>query len=272
MPLPAQRIDDVLRRHNVTVSGNPAGQPMLFGHGFGSSQAAWREIIPEFESDFAIVAIDHMGCGASDVAAYDRGKYDSLHGHADDIVDIVEALDLHDVVYVGHSVSGMMGLLAANRAPERFAHLVLVGPSPRYIEDDGYPGAFTQETIDGLLDSLDSNFLGWSSVMAPTIMGRPDRPELGDALADSFTTMDPAIAAQFARVTFLSDNRRDLRDVTVPTLILQSSDDVIAPFAVGEYVHEQIPGSEYVVMTSRGHVPNLSDPHTVAAHIRSYLS
>jgi sigma-B regulation protein RsbQ len=267
------RRTDALRRNNVRVTGNPTGRPLVFGHGYGGSQESWSEVIPAFENDFKIVLFDHVGAGGSDVSAYDRGKYDSLHGYADDLIEIIEQLELTDVVYVGHSVSAMMGVLASIRAPDRIGTLVLVGPSPRYVDSDsdGYSGAFTQEAIDGLLDSLDSNYLGWSSVMAPMIMGNADRPELGEALTESFTTVDPVIAAQFARVTFLSDNRRDLADVTVPTLILQSSDDVIAPMSVGEYVHRSIPGSEMIVMTSRGHVPNLSDPEQVATYIRSYL-
>jgi sigma-B regulation protein RsbQ len=244
---------------------------MVFAHGFGGNRESWRLVAPEFEKDYTVVLFDHVGAGGSDTSAYDRGKYDSLHGYADDLIEIIEQLDLRDVVFVGHSVSSMIGVLAANRIPGRFSHLVLVGPSPRYVHDEGYESGFTQDAIESLLDSLDSNYLGWSSDMAPTIMGNADRPELGEDLTSTFFTVDPQIAGQFARATFLSDNRRDLADVTVPTLILQSSDDVIAPLPVGRFVHANIPGSTYVEMTSRGHVPNLSDPAQVIAHIRSYL-
>ena len=262
---------NTLTRNNVTVSGNPLGQPLIFAHGFGCGQGAWRYVIPQFEEHYKVIAFDHVGSGGSDVTAYDRGKYDSLNGYADDILEIIAELELKDVIYVGHSVSSMMGVLAANRAPELFAKLILVGPSPRYVDDGSYKGGFTQDAIDGLIDSLDSNYLGWSSLMAPVIMGNPERPELGAELTASFCAVDPTIAGQFARATFLGDNRRDLAEVTVPTLVLQSSDDVIAPVEVGEFVRDSIPGSTYVVMTSRGHVPNLSDPEQVAANIRSFI-
>ena len=262
---------NTLTRNNVTISGNPLGQPLIFAHGFGCGQGAWRYVIPQFEEHYKVIAFDHVGSGGSDVTAYDRGKYDSLNGYADDILEIIAELELEDVIYVGHSVSSMMGVLAANRAPELFAKLILVGPSPRYVDDGSYKGGFTQDAIDGLIDSLDSNYLGWSSLMAPVIMGNPERPELGAELTASFCAVNPAIAGQFARATFLGDNRRDLAEVTVPTLVLQSSDDVIAPVEVGEFVRDSIPGSTYVVMTSRGHVPNLSDPEQVAANIRSFI-
>jgi len=264
-------VPNTLTRNNVTISGNPLGQPLLFAHGFGCGQGAWRYVIPQFEERYKVIAFDHVGSGGSDVTAYDRGKYDSLNGYADDILEIIAELELTDVIFVGHSVSSMMGVLAANRAPELFAKLILVGPSPRYVDDGSYKGGFTQDAIDGLIDSLDSNYLGWSSIMAPVIMGNPERPELGAELTESFCAVNPTIAGQFARATFLSDNRRDLAEVTVPTLVLQSSDDVIAPVEVGEFVRDSIPGSTYVVMTSRGHVPNLSDPEQVADNIRSFI-
>lgn len=263
---------DVTFRNRVSVRGNPDGQPMLFSHGFGGSQESWRFVTPEFEADHRVIVFDHVGAGESDLSAYDRGKYDSLHGYADDIIDIIESLDLHDVIYVGHSVSGIMGILAANRRPDLFSKLVLVSPSPRYIDTDGYTGGFSQQAVDDLLASLDSNYLGFSSALGPTLMGNPDRPELGTALAESIGAVDPSIASQFARVTFLSDNRRDLAEVTVPTLILQSADDNIASAAVGTFVHDNVPDSQFVVMPTRGHVTILSHPTEVAQHIRSYLA
>ncbi|WP_286279297.1 alpha/beta fold hydrolase [Naasia aerilata] len=245
---------------------------MLFAHGFGCSQEMWRTVTPHFEDDHRVILFDAVGAGRSDLTAYDAGKYDSLDGYADDVLGIVEALDLHDVVFVGHSVSAMVGVLAANRAPERFAALILVGPSPRYIDEPGYTGGFSQTDIDGLLDALDANYLGWSSTMAPVIVGNADRPELGEELTSSFCSTDPAIASQFARVTFLSDNRRDLAAVTTPTLVLQCSEDPIAPLPVGHYVHEHIPGSLLVVLRATGHCPNMSDPDELAREIRSFLA
>lgn len=263
---------DPRRRNNVTVSGNPAGRPIVFAHGFGCSQEVWRYVTPWFAPDYRIVLFDHVGAGRSDLSAYDRGKYDSLHGYADDVLDIMADLDLTDAVYVGHSVSAMVGILAAIHDPARFGALVLVGPSARYVDDRDYRGGFGQDDIESMLDTLDSNYLGWSSVMAPVMMANSDRPDLGRELTDNFCTTDPMIAQHFARVTFLSDNRRDLARVTVPTLVMQSTDDVIAPLEVGEFVHSQIAGSEYVLLSSTGHCPNLSDPDQLAREIRTYLA
>ena len=260
----------VRRRNNVNEFGVPDGRPILFAHGFGCSQEMWRHVAPDFE-DHRVVLFDHVGAGASDLSAYDRAKYDSLHGYADDLLEIVEELDLHDVVFVGHSVGAMIGVLAATRAPSLFSDLVLVGPSPRYLNDDGYVGGFGQADIDTLLESLDANYLGWSSEMSPVIMGNPTRPELGAELTDSFCRTDPAIARHFAAVTFLSDNRRDLPHVTTATLVVQCSDDAIAPLCVGTYMHEQIAGSELVLLDATGHCPNLSAPAELSAVIRARL-
>jgi len=262
---------DVLRRNNVRVLGNPNGRPLVFAHGFGCSQEIWRGVTPAFLDDFMVVLYDNVGAGGSDLSAYDRNKYDSLDGYASDVVEILDELDLHDAVFIGHSVSSMIGVLAANRDASRFGALVLVGPSPRYVNDGSYVGGFEQADIDGLLDALDSNYLGWSATMAPVMVGNTDRPELGEELTDFFCSVEPTIARHFAHVTFLSDNRGDLRDVTVPTLIIQCTDDVIAPFAVGDYVHEQIPGSTLVVIPATGHVPSLSGPQDVVDAVRAFL-
>ncbi|HEX9993543.1 MAG TPA: alpha/beta hydrolase [Acidimicrobiales bacterium] len=261
----------VLDRNNVRVSGRRDGQPMLFAHGFGCDQQMWRFVAPAFEDDFRVVLFDHVGSGGSDLSAWSPERYSSLRGYADDVLEICRELELERVVFVGHSVSAMIGVLAAAAEPARFDRLVLVGPSPRYVDDEGYAGGFTSEDIEGLLESLDSNYLGWSSAMAPVIMGNPDRPELGAELTNSFCRTDPAIARHFARVTFLSDNRDDLAAVTVPTLVLQCSDDVIAPDAVGAYVHERIPGSRLVHLAATGHCPNLSAPEETVAAIRSFV-
>jgi len=244
---------------------------MLFAHGFGCDQNMWRFVAPAFADDHRIVLFDHVGAGGSDLDAYDPERYGSLGGYADDVVEICRALDLEDAVFVGHSVSAMIGVLAAERAPEAIGKLVLVGPSPRYLDDDGYVGGFEQADIAELLESMDSNFLGWSSTMAPVIMGNPERPDLGEELTASFCRTDPDIAARFARVTFLSDNRADLPGVRVPTLVLQCSDDVIAPTVVGDYVHKQIPGSVLVRLAATGHCPNLSAPQETIDAIRAFL-
>ncbi len=263
---------DALRRNNVTVSGPGNSRAMMFAHGFGCSQATWDLVAPHFEADHRVILFDHVGAGGSDLSAYDRGKYDSLHGYAEDVLEILDALDVTDVVFVGHSVSAIIGILAANRDPSRFGALVLVGPSPRYVNDGDYRGGFEPDDITSLLDSLDSNYLGWSSAMAPAIMGNPDRPELGDRLTASFCSIDPVIASHFARVTFLSDNRGDLAAVSLPTLVMQCSDDAIAPTEVGHYVHGAISGSRLALLEATGHVPILSAPQEVVSEIRGFLS
>ena len=260
----------VIRRNNVHSTGT-AGTPMLFSHGFGCDQNMWRFVAPAFADDYRTILFDHVGAGASDLSAYDRRKYASLDGYAADVLDICTELHLSDVVFVGHSVSAMIGVLAARKQPSRFKALVLIGPSPRYINDGEYVGGFSRADIEGLLSSLDSNYLGWSSAMAPVLMGNPDRPELGSELTNSFCRTDPDIAADFARVTFLSDNRQDLPAVTTPALILQCSDDVIAPAVVGDYVHRSMPSSKLVTMRATGHCPNLSAPEETITAIKTFL-
>ncbi len=261
----------VATRNHVTESGVGHGRPIVFAHGFGCDQAMWRFVAPAFEDRFRVVLFDHVGAGRSDLSAYDPDRYSSLDAYAADVLEVCRDLDLHDVVLVGHSVSAMIAVLASIREPERFSALVLVGPSPRYVDDADYVGGFTQEDIEELLGSLDSNYLGWSSAIAPVIMGTPDRPELGAELTDSFCRTDPEIARRFARVTFLSDNRDDLSRVTVPTLVLQCRDDVIAPLSVGEFVAREIPGSEFQVLDATGHCPNLSAPDETVDAIETFL-
>ena len=261
----------VVSRNNVTVGGPDGAQPMVFSHGFGCDQNMWRFVAPAFEAEYRTVLFDHVGAGGSDTAAYSPSKYASLRGYADDVLEICGELDLSRVIFVGHSVSAMIGVVAARLQPELFDKLVLVGPSPRYLNDEDYSGGFSQSDIEGLLASLESNYLGWSSTMAPMIMGNPDRPELGEELTNSFCKSDPEIARQFARVTFLSDNRADLPEVDIPTLILQCSDDIIAPRRVGEFVHAQIPDSRLVQLDASGHCPNLSAPEETVAAIKSFL-
>jgi sigma-B regulation protein RsbQ len=262
---------DLVARHNVHVSGHGA-QAMLFAHGFGCDQSMWRWVAPAFEDRYRVVLFDHVGSGKSDPAAWRPSKYDTLDGYAADVVELCQGLELRDVIFVGHSVSAMIGVLASLRAPDRFASLILVGPSPRYIDDEGYVGGFSEQDIDGLLESLDANYLGWSRTMAPVIMGNGDRPELGDELANSFCRTDPEIARHFARVTFKSDNRADLPKVTVPSLVLQCSSDVIAPQPVGEYVHRHLRASRLVVLNATGHCPNLSAPAEVIQAMEAFLA
>ena len=244
---------------------------MVFSHGFGCDQNMWRFVAPAFEHRYRVVLFDHVGAGSSDASAYSPERYGSLDGYARDVVEMAEALDLRDAVFVGHSVSAMIGVLAGALAPERFGALVLIGPSPRYLDDGDYVGGFTEDDISGLLASLDSNYLGWSATMAPVIMGNADRPELGAELTASFCRTDPEIQKRFARVTFLSDNRGDLSRVELPTLVVQCSDDVIAPTPVGEYVHRHIAGSRLVRLAATGHCPNLSAPEETVQAIAQFL-
>jgi sigma-B regulation protein RsbQ len=260
----------VVQRNNVLITGSGT-QPMMFAHGFGCDQNMWRFVAPAFGRTHRLVLFDHVGAGGSDLSAYSKSKYASLRGYADDVLEICREVGLRDVVFVGHSVSAMIGILAAIRQPEIFAKLVLVGPSPRYVDDDGYVGGFKRTDIDNLLDSLDNNYLGWSTTMAPVIMGNLERPELGQELANSFCRTDPHIAREFAHVTFLSDNRADLPRVRTPALVLQCSQDVIAPVAVGEYVHRMLPNSKLVVMKATGHCPNLSAPAETIAAIEAFV-
>lgn len=262
----------VSERHNVKVAG--AGtRPMMFAHGFGCDQNMWRFVAPAFERDFKVILFDQIGAGGADLSAYDPERYATLAGYADDVVQLAEELAVRDGVFVGHSVSAMIGLLAVKRAPHLFSDLVMVGPSPRYINDPAadYVGGFDEEQIHELVEFLDTNHMGWSQAMAPVIMGNADRPELGEELMNSFCRTDPDIAKRFARATFFSDNRADLNGFQARTLILQCSDDVIAPQSVGEYVNRALPNSELVLMEATGHCPNLSAPEETIAAIRAFV-
>jgi len=261
---------ETLQRNNVRVLGK-GPRTMILAHGFGCDQNMWRHVIPAFENDFRLVLFDYVGHGKADASAFDRTRYGTLEGYADDVLSICEALSIHDAVFVGHSVSAMIGVIAYLKQPGRFSKLVMVGPSPRYVNEGDYVGGFTGKDIDGLLEVLDSNFLGWSSTMAPVIIGNPDRPELGEELTNSFCRTDPEIAKHFARITFLSDNREDLPRVKIPTLILQCSHDVIAPEVVGRYVEQQIPGSTFVKLAASGHCPHLSDPEETVSAMKAFL-
>src|SRR3981081_497546 len=259
-----------MARNNVHVSGH-GDRAMVVAPGFVCDQNMWRFVAPEFENDFKVVLFDHIGAGGSDLSAYDYRKYSALSGYAEDIFEIGRELSLKDAVFVGHSVSAMIGVLASLKAPGMFGQLVLVGPSPRYVDDGDYVGGFSEKQIEELLEFLEDNHMGWSAAMAPSIMGNPDRPELGEELTNSFCRTDPDIAKAFARVTFSSDTRSDLSEVSVPTLILQCKEDIIASTVVGEFVHRQIPASKMVVLDATGHCPNLSAPREVVSAIQAFV-
>jgi sigma-B regulation protein RsbQ len=261
----------IAERCHVHAAGPADGQPMVFAHRFGCDQHMWRYVAPRFQQHHRVVLFDWIGAGHSDLSAYDPQRYGDLGGYAQDLLALCAELELRDVIYVGHSVAAMIGVLAANTEPDRFAGLVLVGPSPRYVDDGDYHGGFSDADIAELLDSLDSNYLGWSAQMAPVIMGNADRPELGDELTMSFCRTDPDIARNFARVTFLSDNRADLANVKTPTLVLQAKEDVIAPVEVGRYVTEHMPNATMALLDATGHCPNLSAPDQTTAAIAEFL-
>ncbi|HEX2060462.1 MAG TPA: alpha/beta hydrolase [Thermoanaerobaculia bacterium] len=263
---------NVRARNNVRLAGAETGQPMLFAHGFGCDQEMWRHVTPAFEDDHRIVLFDHVGAGGSDLSAYDRERYDTLDGYARDVLEICAALDLRDVTFVGHSVSSMIGVLAANREPDRFAHLIMVGPSPRYIDEGDYRGGFARADIEGLLDLMDKNFIGWATFLAPVIMKNEERPELTRELHESFCSTDPKIARRFAEATFFADNRADLVALRVPSLILQCAEDAIAPSDVGRYVHRVVPESTLRMMKATGHCPHVSHPEETIEAIREYLA
>lgn len=243
---------------------------MLFAHGFGCDQNMWRHVAPQFEDRYRVVLFDYVGAGGAR-APYDPARYASLNGYADDVVRISRDLGLHDAVFVGHSVSAMIGALADAAAPDLFEALVMIGPSPRYIDDGDYHGGFEHADIENLLDSLAGNYLGWSASMAPAIMGNPDRPELGEELRASFCTVDPTIAEGFARATFLADNRDDLRAVTARCLVLQSREDIIASPVVGQYVADHLAEASLVVLEATGHCPHLSAPGAVVDAMNEFL-
>jgi sigma-B regulation protein RsbQ len=259
-----------IERNNVQIHGS-GDRTMMFAHGFGCDQNMWRFVEPAFEGEFRTILFDHVGAGGSDLKAYDKMKYSTLGGYADDVLEIGKELGLKSAVFVGHSVSSMIGALAVQKAPGMFGKLVMIGPSARYMDDGSYLGGFSESQIEELLQFLEANHMGWSSQMAPAIMGNPDRPELGEELTNSFCRTDPEIAKAFARVTFKSDNRADLPTVNVPTLILQCSEDIIAPKEVGEFVHHSIPNSEFVILDATGHCPNLSAPDEVISAMRTFV-
>ncbi len=260
----------VYAKHNIKVVGAEHGPPILLVHGFGCDQNLWRLVVDRLKSDFRIVLIDLVGSGSADPQAWDATKYSELSGYAADILDIVEELDLRDVVYVGHSVSAMIGALATIADPSRFAKLVLLTPSPCYIDEGDYRGGFTKADIDELLEFLERNYLGWSQAMAPVIMGTPDRPELQDELAETFCRTDPEHARVFARATFLSDNRADLSRIALPTLVIECTQDAIAPREVGAYTHAHIPNSQIVTLDATGHCPHVSAPDATASAIAAF--
>lgn len=244
---------------------------MLFAHGFGCDQNMWRFITPAFEDDYRIILFDYVGSGRSDIHAYNAARYSNLNGYAQDVLEVCDALELTDVIFVGHSVSSMVGVLAAIKRPEIISRLILVGPSACYINEPGYTGGFERQDIEELLDTMERNYIGWANFLAPAIMKNADRPELAAELEQSFCSTDPKIASQFARATFFSDNRADLRKLKRPALIMQCSEDLIAPYEVGEYLHKHMENSTLRVLKATGHCPHMSHPDETIQVMKEYL-
>ena len=260
----------VFHRNNARVTGS-GPTTMVFAHGFGCDQNMWRLLAPAYEERYRTLVFDHVGSGESDIGAYDKKKYASLDGYATDLIEIVAEADAGPVIFVGHSVSAMIGLLANLRRPDLFAAQIMIGPSPCYVDDGDYRGGFKREDIDALLETLEGNYLGWSSNMAPAIMGAPEQPELSVELTNSFCRTDPEVARQFARATFLSDLRAELPKLEAPALVLQCSDDIIAPVSVGEYMKQAMPRATLAVIDNVGHCPHLSAPSVSASAIDAFL-
>ena len=265
------RPPDVIARNNVRVFGKGT-RPVVFAHGFGCDQNMWRLVTPAFQSDYRIVLFDYVGCGKSDWSAYSAERYGTLQGYVQDVIEVIRALGMEKVIFVGHSVSAVVGLLASVQAPELFERQVLIGPSPRYVNDGDYVGGFERADIEGLLDLMEKNYVGWAQFLAPVVMKNGEQPELSRELEASFCSTDPRTTRQFARATFLSDNRVDLANVTVPALVLQCSDDAIAPVQVGEYVHRALKGSSYRQMQATGHCPHMSHPQETIALMKEFLA
>lgn len=259
-----------VKRNNVIQFGK-GHQPMLFAHGYGCDQNMWRFITPEFENDYKIVLFDYTGSGKSDESAYDYDKYNSLHGYAQDIIEICDALKLSNIIFVGHSVSCMIGILASIKRPDLFDKLILIGPSPCYINHGDYHGGFSRKDIDDMIDTLESNYLGWSSHITPIIAAHPEKPEFSEEINNSFCRMNPEIAKHFAKVTFLGDNREDLAKVTVPTQVIQSNPDAISNSEVGKFVHKNIPNSTFTQIEVPGHIPHLTNPTVTTKAIKQFL-
>jgi sigma-B regulation protein RsbQ len=263
-------LNDISRRNNVTVLGH-GSKTLMFGHGFGCDQNTWRLITPAFEEDYRIILFDYVGAGNSDLSAWDHERYSDLQGYAQDIVDICDDLGFEDVIFIGHSVSSMIGLLAVKLRPTIFEKIVFIGPSPRYINDVDYKGGIEAQDLDDLLELMDSNYLGWSAMIAPSIMGNPEQPQLSEGLAQSFCATDPEIAKTFARVTFLSDNRADLSLLDIPNLTIQCNDDFLTSKWVAEYINQHTKKNTIAMLDSSGHCPHLSDPNGVIQAIKSFI-
>jgi len=264
-------MENILIRNNVKITGN-GSDTIIFAHGYGCDQHVWADVAPFFANDYRLVLFDYVGAGCSELAAYDKERYSNLSGYALDIIEICDALDIKDAIFIGHSVSAMIGVLASNQRPELFKKMVFLGPSPRYLNDNDYHGGFDRKDLEELFEVMDNNYLGWSAAMGPAIMGNTGRPELGETLTKNFCSTDPEIAKQFARVTFLSDNRTDLPKLQVPSLTIQCKEDIIAPMEVGYYIEKHAPKNSMVIINATGHCSHMSAPVETVKAIKAFLA
>lgn len=263
----------IVERNQVVVSGCPDGQPMVFVHGFGCDQSMWRQVAPAFEEKFRVITYDLTGMGKSDLSAYDMRRYADLEAHAGDLLSIMQELDLENAVLVGHSIGATIALLAANQAPERVARLVLVSPTPSFLDDpaNGYRGGFSSADLGELIAFLDENHLGWSAQMAPTVAGQPAGEPAAEELTQGFCRTNPAIAQHFGRVTFFTDRRSAFERAARPALILHCRNDALVPMQVADWMSERVPDATLKVLDATGHAPHMTVPSDVVAAMREYL-
>lgn len=264
--------DEILRRNAVTVLGPESDEVIVFAHGYGTDQSLWRHIAEPFADERRVVLFDYVGSGASDLSAYDESRYDSLEGYADDLIEVLDALGASGVVLVAHSISSMIGALVSIRRPELLREIVMVCPSPRYIDDDdGYAGGFSRDDVQGLLTALEANQPSWATSVAPAVTARDDRPDVVDRVRSLYAETPQRVAVHFARVVFFSDLRRRLAEIPVHCTIVQPEGDIICPPHIGEYLHQHIPSSDLVRLRSAGHFVLLTEPELVSEVIRKAL-
>lgn len=274
MTVKTQKADQIIRRNNVNMRGQGLGQKqkvLVFAHGFGCDQYVWDKIAPAFETKYRVVLFDYVGSGRSDKSAYRKDRYRTLHGYKEDLLELCDALGLENIVFVGHSVSSMIGALAAAERPELMKNLIMIGPSPHFLNEEGYHGGFEKTQIEGMLQMIKGDYSEFAKFLSPVVMQNASRPHLAEEFERLLCQNDPDIISDFAEATFLSDVREDLTKLTVPTLILQTNNDAVAPEAVGEYVHSRIENSEYRLMDAEGHSPHVSDAPETIRLITEYL-
>ncbi|WP_025143776.1 alpha/beta fold hydrolase [Pedobacter jeongneungensis] len=260
----------ILIRNNVKILGE-GSQVIMLAHGFGCAQSSWKYITDAFLEDYKVILFDYVGSGDSDLSQYDKRKYATLEGYACDVIDIIETLELSNVIFIGHSVSSMIGMIAALQLPEAFKKLIFIGPSPRYLNDRDYIGGFNIGDLETIFEHIAEDYVGWSKQLAPVVMDTPSKPELSDFLQECFEATDPSVALAFAMATFKADYRDKLKDLEVPSLTLQSSNDIMAPLSAGEFIYKNTPENFLVVMKATGHFPHISAPEETIKEIKEFI-